>query len=224
MSIKKILLGVGAAIFALAAGLSTVGTISADAATPQCGPHCVGVFSRLYGSPSQPNFIETTQNGVGVVGNPNILSAVSGSNSAEDFFPLRQTVPAFYAEGLVSADINSRYGSLSGVQIEYAPLGMASGLCSGVPGRPHEGEGLTLQPCGQASTVWILDTTVPGGDGYFALVNGTGTDFTHPYVMTYPDKPPAQIVIGHLRVDSSDGNHHTVPYDQLWGAVFGPLS
>ena len=123
MSIKNLLLGVGAAIFALVAGLSTVGTISADAATPQCGPHCVGVFSRLYGTYSQPNFIETTQNGNGVIGNPNILYPVSGSNPAEDFFPLKQTVPAFYAEGLVSSSVESHYPLLSAVQIEYAPLG-----------------------------------------------------------------------------------------------------
>jgi hypothetical protein len=44
MSIKRKVLAV-AAMLTVAAGLSTVGTLSASAATPQCGPHCIQIFS-----------------------------------------------------------------------------------------------------------------------------------------------------------------------------------
>ena len=223
MSIKRTMAGAAISL-ALVGGLFTFGTVSAGAATAQCGPNCVGVFSSLFGSPSQPNFIETTENGIARVGNPNILYKASGSNSAEDWLPIKKTVPEFYAEGLVSAAVNRHYGSLSAVEIEYAPLGVASGLCSGVP-QLAQNLGLSLQPCNTPRTVWILDTTVPGGNGYFSLVNGAGRDFTHPFVMSYPQEPPAPIMLQHLRFSSKDGQPSgTVPEDQLWGAVFGPVS
>jgi hypothetical protein len=223
MSIKRTLAGVATSL-GLASGLFTLGTVSAGAATSQCGPNCVGVFSSLFGSPSAPNFIETTQNGIGKVGNPNILYKASGTNSAEDWLPIKKSVPTFYSEGLVSAAVNNHYQSLYAVEIEYAPLGVASGLCSGVP-KLTQNESLSLQPCNTSRTVWILDTNVPGGNNYFSLVNGAGNDFTHPFVMSYPDEPPAPIMLQHLRFHSKDGQaSHTVPEDQLWGAVFGPIS
>jgi hypothetical protein len=69
--------------------------------------------------------------------------------------------------------------------------------------------------------VWIKDTadspaTAPT---YFPLVNGSTTDFTHPFGMTYPSKAdPAkkklpQIIVRHL-ID----NPTAVPDRQLWGA------
>jgi hypothetical protein len=44
MSIKSKVLAVAAAL-TVAGGLSTVGTRSASAATPQCGPNCIQIFS-----------------------------------------------------------------------------------------------------------------------------------------------------------------------------------
>jgi hypothetical protein len=55
-------------------------------------------------------------------------------------------VSEFYAAGLVSADVNSHYGALFGVQQEYAPYGIGAGLCVGLAKVAYQNEGLTLQP------------------------------------------------------------------------------
>jgi hypothetical protein len=41
-------------------------------------------------------------------------------------------VSDFFAAGLVSAAVNQHYGSETAVQIEYAPFGEPTGLCSGL--------------------------------------------------------------------------------------------
>ncbi len=92
---------------------------------------------------------------------------------------------------------------------EYAPFGVDSGLCMGVATTAFDDEGVTLQPCGvSANTVWILDyrdswSTFTHG-GYVPLINGSDTNFSHPFVLTYPniryptDKPRPQLVVTHL--------------------------
>ena len=124
------------------------------------------------------------------------------------------------------------------VENEYAPFGVDSGLCMGVAKAAFQGEGVTLQPCGvSAGTVWILDTldqqfTHAWANGYIPLINGTNTNFSQPFVLTYPnnafptDKPRVQLVvtnltgfsfhIGNLFGTGANGN-------QLWGATFGQL-
>ena len=78
MSIKRKVLAV-AAMLTMAAGLSTVGTRSASAATPQCGPHCIQIFSAKFGTNANPNFVETVFQGVARVGQPTILARPSSS-------------------------------------------------------------------------------------------------------------------------------------------------
>ena len=121
---------------------------------------------------------------------------------------------------------------------EYAPFGVDSGLCLGVAATAFSDEGVTLQPCGVSSkTVWILDTldqqfTDAWAHGYIPLINGSNTNFSQPFVLTYPnesfptDKPRPQLVVtnltgfsfhvGNLFGTGADGN-------QLWGATFGEL-
>jgi len=117
--------------------------------------------------------------------------------------------------------VNSHYGPLNAVQIEYAPLGVATGLCAGVATTtPYQNQGLTLQPCQTPGrTVFIIDTadspaTAPT---YFPIVIGNTTDFVHPFAMTIHGDPAhkllPQITIRHLR-----GNPTHVPLNQLWGA------
>ena len=67
MSIKSKVLAVAAAL-TVAGGLSTVGTLPANAATPQCGPHCIQIFSARFGTNADPNFVETVFQGVARVG------------------------------------------------------------------------------------------------------------------------------------------------------------
>jgi hypothetical protein len=121
---------------------------------------------------------------------------------------------------------------------EYAPFGVDSGLCLGVAATAFNDEGVTLQPCGVSSkTVWVLDTldqsfTHAWFHGYFPLINGSDTNFSQPFVLTYPnnsfptDKPRPQLVVTNLtgfsfHVGNLFGTGANA--NQLWGATFGEL-
>jgi hypothetical protein len=215
-----------AAVLTLAGGLSTVGTVAASAATPQCGNACVEVYSMKYATPTSLGFVETVFLGIPLRGVPTIVHQASSSDPAEDLIvPLGGPVPVseLYAEGMVSAAVNEHYGSEPAVQIEYAPYGKPTGLCTAVATTAYQDEGLTLQPCTTpGTTVWIIDTadspaTAPT---YFPIVNGSDTDFTHPFAMTILGNPAHQpftpIIMQHLT-----GNPGSVPASQLWGAHSG---
>ena len=89
----------------------------------------------------------------------------------------------------------------------------------------YQDEGLSLQPCSTpGTTVWIIDTadsptTAPT---YFPIVNGSDTDFVHPFAMS---------ILGNS-LTSGHADHHAapdrypgnVPANQLWGAHFGPVN
>jgi hypothetical protein len=224
MSIKKRNVFAGAATLI---AVITLGTLSARAATPECGDDCISIFSRELGTYTQPNVVETVLGGVAEVGQPVILKRASSSDPSQDFLPRGGLVSDFYATGMVSAEVNSHYGDLNAAQIEYAPLGRASGLCVGLATIASQNEGLTLRPCTiPATTVWIIDTAdYPAG--YFTIVNGSTTDFSRPFAMTYPryqqaaDQRTQQIKVRRLQFVS---NEHTVRDRQLWGALFGALT
>jgi hypothetical protein len=226
MSIKSKVLA-AAATLTVAAGLSTLGTLPATAATPQCGPHCIQIFSAKFGTNANPNFVETVFRGVGTAGQPTILARPSSSSPAGDLIataPGAGLVSDFFAAGLVSAAVNQHYGSERAAQIEYAPFGKPSGLCAALATIAYQNEGLTLQPCSTpGTTVWIIDTadspaTAPT---YFPIVSGSTTDFTHPFAMIIHGNPAhqrfPQIKAQHLR-----GNPAHVRDSQLWGANVSP--
>jgi hypothetical protein len=232
MSIKRNLL-TAAATLTIAAGVFTVGTPSASAATPTCGPGCISIFSRELGAYGQPNVVEAVLGGVAKVGQPVILAPASSSDPSQDFFPRAPSegrVSDFYAADMVSAEVNRHYGALMAAQIEYAPFGDESGLCAGLAKTASQGQGLTLQPCTvPGRTVWIADAAIlptPPPAGYFPIVSGSTTDFSRPFAMTYPrdqqatDRRLQQITARRLQFRS---NEHTVPDRQLWGAHFGVL-
>jgi hypothetical protein len=121
--------------------------------------------------------------------------------------------------GMVSAAVNRLYSKELAVQIEYAPRGRASGLCAALGTSAYPGEGLTLQRCSTPGTsVWIIDTADSPGTApaYFPIVNGSTTDFAHPFAMTIHGDPAherfPQIKIQHLT-----GNPADVPVNELWG-------
>ena len=225
MSIKSKVLAAAAAL-TLAGGLSAVGTVAASAATPQCGPSCVEVYSMKYATPTSLGFVETVFLGIPLRGVPTIVRPASSSNPAEDLIvPLAGPVPVsqFYAQGMVSAAVNEHYGSEPAVQLEYAPYGKPTGLCTAVATTAYQDEGLSLQPCSTpGTTVWVIDTadspaTAPT---YFPIVNGSDTDFVHPFAMTIHGNPARRlftpIIMQHLT-----GNPGSVPANQLWGAHHG---
>lgn len=223
MSIKRNVLAV-AATLAIGAG---VATLSSSAATPACGAFCISIFSLEHGTYDQPNVVEAVFDGVAKVGQPVILAPASSSDPSQDFFPDARTVSAFYAAGLVSAEVNSHYGSLDAAQIEYAPFGDDTDLCVGLATTAFQNQGLTLQPCDvSARTVWIVDTPRNAPDRFVTIVNGSTTDFSRPFAMHYSrdqqatDQRLQQIKVRRLQFLT---NEHTVPDRQLWGLHFGVL-
>jgi hypothetical protein len=225
MSIKSKVLA-AAGILTLAGGLSTAGTAAANAATPQCGQNCIEVYSMKYATPASLGFVETVFLGIPVRGVPTIVHQASSSDPAEDLIiPLSGTVSQLYAQGMVSAAVNAHYGSEHAVQIEYAPYGQATGLCTAVAVTAYQDEGLSLQPCSTpGTTVWIIDTAdAPAAMPYFPIVNGSDTDFVHPFAMTILGNPAHQLVTP-IIMQHLTGNPSSVPANQLWGAHFGLAS
>jgi hypothetical protein len=242
MSFKSKVLA-GAATLALIGGVGTAGALSASAATPSCGRNCIDIFSRAFGTHRTPGFVMDVLRQGAKVGQPIILFRTSNTDPAEDFVPsIQGTTSDFFAAGLVSAAVNLHYGGGAvgfpddpAIELEYAPFGVDSGLCTGVAATATAKEGVTLQPCGvSAKTVWIIDTNdspVTLRGGYVPLINGSDTNFSHPFVLTYPgngfptDKPRPQLFVSNLT-----GFSHgigtpigSVNDTQLWGANFGVL-
>lgn len=225
MSLKTRVLP-GAAILLLALSVVTVAPPRATAATPQCGENCISIFSRLLGKYGEPNIVETVLDGVAEVGQPVILAPANGSDPAQDFLPDLRSVNDFYLAGQVSAEVNSHYRNLGAAQIMHAPLGEKTELCVGLPATAFQGEGLTLQPCGVSGrTVWIVESPDYAPD-FFTIVNGSTTDFSRPFAMTYPhdqqatDQRLQQIVVRRLQFLTDD---HIIADRQLWGFHFGEL-
>lgn len=241
MSFKSKMLA-GAATLALVGGVATVGSLSASASTPSCGHRCIDVFSRQFGTHHTPNFVMDVFRQGAKVGQPIILFRNSNSDPAEDFtVSFQGHVSEFYAAGLVSAAVNLHYGNGTTVahdepafELEYSPFGVDSGLCVGTATTAVQNEGVTLQPCGvSGKTVWILDTfdkSFPAFfTGYFPAINGSDTNFSHPFVLTYPangfptDRPRPQLQVRNLTGFSNGIGRvvGTVIDTQLWGANFG---
>ena len=89
MSIKTKVLA-AAAVLTLAGGLSAAGTMAASAATPQCGSACVLIFSKMFGTYTNPGFIESVFLGIPAAGVPTILHCASSSDPTGDFIVPRK--------------------------------------------------------------------------------------------------------------------------------------
>ena len=242
------------------AGVLGAGT--ASAATPSCGIACINLFSYQFGTHSSPNYTVDVLRQGEKVGQPIILFRTANYDPALDWtVSFQGTVADFFAAGLVSSSLALHYGCIAGVNFpncpfnvtggglkgnsdylafenQYAPFGVDSGLCLGVAATAVSGEGVTLQPCGVSSkTVWVLDTldqsfTAAWAHGYIPLINGSDTNFSQPFVLTYPgagvptDKPRPQLFVSNLTGFSFHvGNLFGTGANsnQLWGATFGEL-
>ena len=225
MSIKTKVLA-AAATLTVAGGLSTAAPLPAGAATTQCGSACIYIFSKLYGTYTDPGFTESVFQGIPAAGQPTILHRISSSDPTGDFIIAQAgMVSMFYAEGMVSAAVNAHYGPEHAVQVEYAPFGQATGLCAAVATTAYQNEGLSLQPCSTpGTTVFIIDfADAPAAKPYFPIVNASTTDFTHPFTMTIhgnpASKPFPQITLQHMHDNPAD-----VPDNQLWGSESVPAN
>jgi hypothetical protein len=227
MSIKSKVIA-AAATLALVGGVSTVGTLSASAATPSCGHRCIDLFSREFGTHRNPAFVLDVWRQGKNVGQPVILYQASNSDPAEDFTISAQgTVHDFYEAGLVTAALNLHYSNFEAYEIEYAPLGVASGLCVGVGSTPADGTPVALEQCGVSSkTLWVADSYDTIAGGYVPLINGADTNFSNPYVLNYPGNGAYPTNVPRPQLDTwtlSKYSNGTVFDNQLWGADFGVL-
>jgi len=258
MSIKSKVLA-AAATLTLVGGVGMAGALSAgtaSAATPSCGGSCIDIFSHQFGTHRTPNYVVDVLRQGEKVGQPIVLFRTANFDPAEDWtVSFQGTTADFFAAGLVGAAVALHYGCIATVnfpdcygldiavndpafEIEYAPYGVDSGLCLGVASTAVEEEGVTLQPCGvSAKTVWIADIFDSPStlfNGYIPLINGSDTNFSQPFVLTYPASGyPTNMPRPQLQVDNITGFSQgfppgpelgTVQDNQLWGADFGVLN
>ena len=240
MSIKSKVFA-AAATLTLVAGAGAVAATSASAATPSCGFSCIEVFNHDFGTHAHPNFVQDTLRQGEKVGQPQILFRVSNSDPAEDYtFSYQGLVSDFFAAGLVSAAVDLHYGKGAvgfpddaAFELQYSPYGVDSGLCSGVASTAVSGEKVTLEPCGvSAKTVWIVDSADTAAHGYVPFINGSDTNFSQPFVLTYPssayptDKPRAELYVSNLTGFQGAGGlpQGTIDPNQLFGADLGILA
>ena len=227
MSTKSKLFAGGIAL-ALAGAVSATGAMTARAATPPCGNTCIDLFSKVFGTHFHPNFVLEAEGQSQQPGTPIILNRATNSDQGEDFTVSAQgTVHQFYLAGMVTAAFNLHYHALEAWEFEFSPFGADSGLCVGVPTTASYGTKVSLQPCGASSkTLWVLDffkKTLVGF--YLPLINGSDTNFSHPFVLDYPsngqptDFPRPQLQTWTLRGFSTG----TTPDNQMWSADIGIL-
>jgi len=94
MSVKAKIAAGAATLTIVGGGLGMVGTMTASAATPNCGANCTNIFSQKYG----PQYLVDVFQAKAATGTPVILFQASNSDPAEDFDdptepegPLRRT-------------------------------------------------------------------------------------------------------------------------------------
>jgi hypothetical protein len=240
MSIKSKVFA-AAATLTLIGGVSAVGALSANAATPSCGPTCIDLFNNDFGTHAHPNFALDTLKQGEKVGQPQILFRTANFDPALDYtISYQGLVSDFYAAALVSPEVDLHYGAGAtgfpddaAFEVQYSPYGVDSGLCAGVAATALAGEKVTLEPCGVSSkTLWIVDSADTVAHGYVPLINGSDTNFSQPFVLTYPasayptDEPRPELYVSNLT--GSQGANGvpfpgTVNSNQLWGADFGQL-
>jgi hypothetical protein len=229
-------------ILGAAAAMTTAATVAAtapaaSAVTPSCGYRCINIYSSMFGTSA--SFVMDTLKAKTAIGQPLILFRSSPDDYAEDFTIAAQgTVNDLYNAGLVGNPVWLHYGGGAAgypddqaYEFEYAPLGDATGLCAGTPGTATTGMKVSLQPCGVAGrTVWIVDTL---DSSIFTngvpLINGTDTNFSHPFVLTYPsnsyptDTPRPGLTVTNLTGFSNGFGIilGSVNSNQLWQASSG---
>jgi hypothetical protein len=111
MSIKSKVFA-AAATLTLIGGVSAVGALSANAATPSCGPTCIDLFNNDFGTHAHPNFALDTLKQGEKVGQPQILFRTANFDPALDYtISYQGLVSDFYAAALVSPEVDLHYGA-----------------------------------------------------------------------------------------------------------------
>jgi hypothetical protein len=235
MSFKSKMLAAAATLTLVGGAAGTLAAGPANAATPSCGHRCVNLFSKKFSDvlTTKPGFVLDVLRQGAKVGQPIIMFQSSNADPAEDFtVSLQGKVKDFVTAQLASPALALHYGNDWAWELEYSPNGVDSGLCVGISAlTPANNTKVSLQPCGvSARTVWVtaVQNIERGGVftfPYVPLINGADTNFSHPYVLTYPqngnptDKPRPQLVTQTLHKFSRG----QVYDNQQWSAFFGVL-
>jgi hypothetical protein len=246
MSVKAKIVAGAATLTIVGGGLGMVGTMTASAATPNCGASCTNIFSQKYG----PQYLVDVFQAKSAVGTPVILFQASNSDPAEDFVTVDEgTVHDFYRHyGLVSASFAKTYSGDEAFEVQYEPYGLNSNFClSTWPGEaPAAGYLVRLESCGDYSnSLWAADTdahTLPNNSSVtadrrstghvfspnrtdVALINGANNSFSNPLVLNYPagnptDMPRPQLNVQPEKQYSVGG---TTFDNQEWGTTLGAV-
>ncbi len=190
------------------------------AATPACGAQCIDFSSALYGTSSDPVFVLADVPEAQNTGQPLTLAQPSNVNSGEDFTLQNEGPVQDFIDANLIATGMAPYASLNAYEFEYAPFGVGTGDCVGVPTTPANGTQVGLEPCGlTAKTIWIIDSTTPITSADAALINGaTDSNFSDPFVLSTL-APGFPLFTSTIHMTSGS----TVFANQLWGAETGPV-
>jgi hypothetical protein len=223
MPVKRAIVA-AAATLAVAAGTTMAAALPANAETPSCGSSCVELYGGLPATTlNSPSFLISSLRQGQAIGTPIVLFRISNTDPSEDFTVSDQAlVSAFYAQNLVSAAVDQAYGDDAAYEVEYTPFGASTGRCVGVAATATAGEQVTLQPCGVSSkTLWIADSSASITGSFVPLINGSTSDVSDPFVLTYPagafptDQPQPVLEVDNLQENAAG----QVPDNQLWSAL-----
>jgi hypothetical protein len=222
MPVKRAIVA-AAATLAVAVGATMAAALPATAETPSCGSGCVELYGGLPATTlNNPSFLIASYKQGVATGTPIIQFRISNTDPSEDFTVSDQAlVSAFYAKNLVSAAVDQAYGDDAAYEVEYSPFGALTEQCVGVAATATAGEQVTLQPCGISSkTLWIADSSASITDSFVPLINGSTSNTSDPFVLTYPaGANPLDLPRPVLEVDNLQENSGQVPASQLWSAL-----
>jgi hypothetical protein len=105
------------AALTIAGGTAALTAEPSRAATPSCGPSCIDIFNKNFGSYFNPQFVVDTFRQKQAVGQPVILFREANSDPAQDFtLTFEGQVSNFFNAGLVSAAFALHYGCEPGLR------------------------------------------------------------------------------------------------------------
>jgi hypothetical protein len=146
------------------------------------------------------------------------LEAAAPSTTEDWQVAFEGTVNDWFGVGLISATLDQPYGTDETFEFEYTPGGTSTGLCLGATTAAAQGTKVTLQACGvTVRTIWIDDTADASG-GYAPYVNGSGTQYPAPFVLTAP-KAGGNLTTKALKANKKGVIHKA----QMWQLVSGVL-
>ncbi|MGO9782575.1 MAG: hypothetical protein ACLPKE_35585 [Streptosporangiaceae bacterium] len=227
----KAKIAAAAATFALAGGgLGLLGTLSASAATPKCGPNCQDLYSQKFG----PGYLLAVFRSMNWANQEIILREAADSHPTEDFvIKDLGSVGSYYGHHprLISPQFDIRYSPLSAYELQYEPYGIKSDYCVGTwPSQvAHAGFEVRLEPCGRyRNTVWAVFSGQFAGDhttpGYDVLISAATDSLSDPLVLNYPAGRPAERPTPELNVQPLHGYANgTILDNQQWAYRNGPV-